>query len=76
MPVNSLFVVKEKYSLLNNSVITVVKTSNSTIPAKHAAFSAKENLCNEVVIKKMIAALEETVKVLEKKVQDLEKGAR
>lgn len=73
MSVNSLFVLKEKYKLLNNSFITIVKNSNSTAPTKLATFSAKENVHNEVVMKKMIVALEETIKVLEKRVQHIKK---
>lgn len=73
MSFNNLFVVKEKYNFLNNSAINEIRTSNSKVHAKVDKFSAKELLLNEAVIKKMIAALEETVKVLEKKVRNLKK---
>lgn len=68
MPVNSLLIAKEKYSLLNKSFVT---TSNNKVLAKLDAFSSMENVQNEFVIKNMIAALEDTVKVLEKKIHNL-----
>lgn len=71
MPVKNLLVVKEKYCFLNISAISEIRTSNSKVYAKCDTFSAKELLSNEVVIKKIIAALEVTVKVLEKKIQNL-----
>lgn len=73
MPINSLFVVKEKYSVLNYSSINDLKTSYTKFSTKNAALSPKQLLQKEMVIKKMIVALEETVKVLEKKVKDLRK---
>jgi len=73
MPVNSLFVVKEKYSVLNYSSINDLRTSYTKFLTKNAAFSPEQLLQKEMVIKKMIVALEETVKVLEKKVHDLKK---
>lgn len=73
MPINSLSVVKGKYSLSSNIGITVVKKSTVNITPTLDKSSLKENLPNEVAIKKMITALEKTVKVLEKKVQDLKK---
>jgi len=76
MPVNNLFVVKEKYSVLNNSSINDLRTSDIKFSTKNAAFSPEQLLKKEMVIKKMIVALEETVKVLEKKVHDLKKGQK
>lgn len=76
MPFNSLFVVKEKYSVLNNAAINELRASNTKMRATNAAFSAEQHFDNEIVIKKMIAALEETVKILEKKICILKKAER
>ena len=73
MPANNLFVVKEKYRALNYSLINDLRTSYTKFLTKNAAFSPEQLLQKEMVIKKMIVALEETVKVLEKKVNDLRK---
>lgn len=73
MPVNNLFVVKEKYNFLNNTVIEVERPSYIKACQELTAFSEKNSLQNEAVIKKMIAALEDTVNVLEKKLHNLKK---
>lgn len=73
MPANNLFVVKEKYRALNYSLINDLRTSYTKFSTKNAALSPEQLLQKEMVIKKMIVALEETVKVLEKKVNDLRK---
>lgn len=73
MPVNNLFFIKEKYSFLNKSAKNELRASYTKVPAKNAAFLAEQTFYNDIVIKKMITALEETVNVLEKKVHDLKK---
>jgi len=72
MPANNLFVVKEKYRVLNYSSINDLRTSYTKFLTKNAALSPEQLLQKKMVIK-MIVALEETVKVLEKKVHDLKK---
>jgi len=72
MPVNNLFVVKEKYSALNNSTVKDSRTSYAKFPTTNATYSAEE-LLHEMSVKKMIAVLEDTVKVLEERLQDIKK---
>ena len=76
MPINSLFVINQKYSWSSSIAITVVKNSNVKITPTLDKSSLKEDLPNEVAIKKMITALEQIVKVLEKKVYDLKKNKK
>lgn len=71
MPVNSLFVVKEKYNFLSNPAKEVETPSYIKACEELTASSEKNRLQNEAVIKEMIAALEDTVNVLEKKLHNL-----
>lgn len=72
MPVNNLFVVKEKYGVLNNSTVKDLRTPYAKFPTANATYSGEE-LLHEMSVKKIIAALEDIVKVLEKKIQNLKK---
>lgn len=74
MPVNSLFVVKEKYNFLSNIEINVETQSHIKEREEIIAITIKDRLYNEIIIKEMIVALEDTVKILEKKVYDLKKN--
>lgn len=76
MPVNSLFVIKEKYSVLNNSTISELRDLNTKMLATNATFSVEQQFDSEIVIKKMITALEDSVKILEKKIDILKKAER
>jgi len=73
MPVTSLFVVKEKYRVINNAVISELRDSCTKTPPTNEMFSAEQLFYDEIVIKKMIAVLEDTVKVLEERLQDIKK---
>ena len=69
MPVNSLSVAREKYNFLYEIKIDVERTTDLIFPTDHNVFPAKEQSRSEAVIKQMIAAFEDTVKVLEKDLQ-------
>lgn len=71
MPVNSILEKKEKHRFIKKVKINTVTVFQEQGCKKFAAFTSKENLCNEHFIKEVISLLEDTVKILEEKVKYL-----
>lgn len=73
MPSNRLFIVKRNYNFLHSSSVNVERSPCVKSSQDPIVFSVNNVLLKEAVIKRMIAALEDNIKVLEKKVEDLKK---
>lgn len=71
MPVNSILEKKEKHRFIKKVKINTVTVFQKQGCKKFAAFTSKENLCNEHFIKEVISLLEDTVIILEEKVRYL-----
>lgn len=72
MPVNSILEKKEKHRFIKKKLkINTVTVFQEQGCKKFAAFTSKENLCNEHFIKEVISLLEDTVIILEEKVKYL-----
>ena len=72
MPVNNLFLVKRIYNFSNSTQINLEGAARTKAGEDYIVLLEKD-FRNEALVKDMITVLEQTVKVLEKNVQDLKK---